>query len=789
MRRFLGLTIVQVLIVSLLSAQNISNGLIQVFALGEKGRYWGFAIQPSDHRKPITAIRFGSLDNIFATSVQVRKERAMQVLSFNPLKAVPTPELDNSSFIEVRLFANDPYPQIYFKLQLRSFNPSSWQENFGQVPFHFLVCSLPGAEIFHQRGWMIGTPVIDRYILLDAGPTNFVQAQWSKGWSYAPPFGAYPLPVVGLWKPSSRTYIAYEFITARLTDHSERYIASAYCWNIGHSARNTEQVTKDKGREFFALVFPHAVKGFRWLRYPQGNETIESHFRILWHRNLNSTDDPNRFVHQWLWQTFADKLPSAPIMNEFGWLPKNLRLASFPKPALGDLLGVTGEENPFQKPGNIAANGVDFATPIVDYQFITRNESALKRLRQQLDQLTDYASRFTVNGDRCVFWQKPIKGDWRDHYGKGVPTLRNVQGFQVAQAFLDAIRNGWRESRYLEVVDGAMRWAKHFLYTRNCYDDVPDAQFAWSAAPIAHFLFAYHYAFRNDSDPQRRKLAIEAKDLAHAIVYRYMTLFPCDNDPFDEIDASFFMEPNAGYPWLGSACANEIWAYAHALLEAYVITGDPILGHYLRGMTEKWHLLMRDEWHQSIADYVNSFAEIFVLFEGNRGKRSTFGGLWGGFEQMAYPVGESQIRVVCGEGGAMAFNKVGIKYDITDYRWGTRDTGRRTSVGEQGIGNKVKETKIGLSFRVVAIVPEAKRDEISVMVTVPHFDLRNIAVKLKQMGQTISLPPDQTLTFLERPDTILVSGVKVGDEIIIGEIPANAPILPCRIAKKRRLDN
>ncbi len=771
MRQWLGTAIVLVSLLSFLSAQTISNGFVRVIAVGERGRYWGFAVQPLTRREPIATVRFGSLDNIFATSAQTRREGTMQILRFSQLKAEPTPELDASSFIEVRLFANDPYPQVRFRLKLQGFDASSWRKTFGQVPFHFFTCSLPGAEIFHQRGWMIGTPVIDRYILLDAGPTNFIQAQWAKGWSYAPPFGAYPLPIVGLWKPSAQTYIAYEFMTTRLTDHSERYIASAYCWDMGRG-------TRDKGREFFALVFPYAVNGFRELRYPQGDETIESHFRILWHTNLPSTDDPNRFIHRWIWKNFADKLPSAPVMNEFGWLPKNMRLNSFPRPGLGDLFVVTGEDNPFQKPGNIAAIGVDFATPVVDYQFISRNETALKRLRQQLDQLALYASRFTVNGDRCVFWQKPIKGDWREHYGKGVPTLRNVQGFQVAQAFLDAIRNGWREQRYLEVVDGAARWAKHFLYTRNCYDDVPDAQFAWSAAPIAHFLFAYHYTFRNDSDPQRRKLAMQAKDLAHAVVYRYMALFPCDNDPFDEIDASFFMEPNAGFPWLGSACANEIWAYAHALLEAYVVTGDPILGHYLRGMTEKWHLLMRDEWHPNIADYVNAFAEMFGLFDGvvvGRGKRSTFGGLWGGFEQLAYPVGEAQMRVVCGEGAAMAFNKVGIKYDITDYRWGTRDTGQRTQVG--------------LSFKVVAIVPEARGDEISVMVTVPHFDLRKVAVQLRRNGQTISLSPEQVVNFLERPDTVLVRSVKVGDEIVIGEVPPNTPVLPCRIAKKRTLSD
>jgi hypothetical protein len=188
-------------------------------------------------------------------------------------------------------------------------------------------------------------------------------------------------------------------------------------------------------------------------------------------------------------------------------------------------------------------------------------------------------------------------------------------------------------------------------------------------------------------------------------------------------------------------------------------------------MSEKWHLLMRDEWHPNITDYVNAFAEMFGLFDGvvvGRGKRSTFGGLWGGFEQLAYPVGEAKMRVVCGEGAAMAFNKVGIKYDIANYRWAEK-------------GNS-----FGLSFQVVALSPEASRDEIAVMVTVPHFNLLNFKASLIRGGQRFPLVQGQIVTFQERPDTVLVRGVRIGDEIVIGEVPPNTPILPCRIAKKRQ---
>ncbi len=75
------------------------------------------------------------------------------------------------------------------------------------------------------------------------------------------------------------------------------------------------------------------------------------------------------------------------------------------------------------------------------------------------------------------------------------------------------------------------------------------------------------------------------------------------------------------------------------------------------------------------------------------------------------------------------------------------------------------------------------------MVTVPHFDLRKVAVQLRRNGQTISLSPEQVVNSLERPDTVLVRSVKVGDEIVIGEVPPNTPVLPCRIAKKRTLSD
>ncbi|MCS7223164.1 MAG: hypothetical protein NZ959_01195 [Armatimonadetes bacterium] len=746
------------LIVNRLPSQELSNGLIRLWLMGPSGDSTGFVLSSPKTDEPLAIITLSSGRTLRAQKTTLQQAKDQSFIRFESFRSHPSFRLSPQSFIEVRLLKGEPYPKVSFRLELLSFDETAYRSALGNVPFHFLAATVKGAEVFHQRGWMIGTPVIDPYILIQAGPVSFIKSQWADGWSYAPPFGAYPLPVVGLWKPSQKIYVGYEFVTARLHDRSEKDLSSAYCWSLDKTGEG----------QFFCLVYPYATEGFRKLRYPVGRERLESHFHIVWSDDLPSTKDPNRLIHKWMWDRYADHLPSSPPMNEFGWLPRNLALKTFPVPSLGDLFVTTGPDNPFQNPGNLAAIGVGYDIPVIDYLFLQKKSESLRRLRQQLDFLAEKATIFTVGKDECVFWSKPISGDWRSHYGPGVPTLRNVQGFMVGQAFLDAVRNGWREQKYLRIVDGVRRWADHFLYTRNCYDDVPDAQFAWSAAPICHFLLSYYYTFRDDPKPERKRLALTAKDLAVSVAYRYLALFPCDNDPDDDIDAAFFMEPNAGYPWLGSACANEIWAFAHALLEVYVVSGDAILGHYLRGMNEKWTWLMRDEWHPRVSDYVHSFAEMYGLYDGvivGRGKRSTFGGLWGGLEQLAYPVSDADVRVVCGEGGALAFNKDGFRYDIHRYGW------------SQG-------KSLGLTFQVIPL-QEAVPSHPDVMVTVPHHRLTGISVHVLGKGTKIRPKVD---FFPQRPDTILIREVPLGQQVVIGEAPAKGwMFLKNEVVKPRRV--
>lgn len=728
------------------SLPSLSNDVMSIVPILEDGKALGFKVEIQG--KDIATIYFGSLNNIYAEKV----ERKENFLLFREFRSTITPTFGKNSFISVKLYPEDPYPEISFHLELADFSPKKWETSMGKVPFHFLVCPLEGAELFHQRGWLIATPLIDPYPLLNAqGPGKHIASNWSNNWTYAPPLGAYPIPVVGLWKPSSSLYVGYEFQEARLTDNSEKNIATAYCWELKWR------------KQFFTLVYPYATDAYRELRYPQRGETIASHFRLIIDLHLPSDSDPNFLLHTYIWERYRELLPSAPLNNDFGWLPQNYRLATFPTPGFGGLYNIVGEGNPFQKAGNVSAWGVDFASPVIDYIYEHKDQKAIEKLRQDLAFLMENAERFKIGEDECVFWRKPIKGDWHDSYGKGVPTLHNVQAWQVALAFLDAYRNE-RNPAYLPYIDGALRYTKHILYTRNCYDDVPAAQFAWDAAPVSTFCLRYYYTFRDD--PERAPLALEAYKLARVMVYKYLPIFISDNDKADDIDASFFMEPNAGYPWLGEACANEIWAVAFALAQTYVATGDPLLGHYLRGMTEKWHLLFRDEYYPSIRQYDGAFAEMYGLYDDcliGKGKRSTFGGLWGGFEILAYPIGEAQARVLCGEGAAIVFNKDSQEVDITDYRYNNSN----------------------FSFRLLS----SRQTPFDIVVTFPFFDLRNKLVFLIRDGQQTPLQVGKDYDiYPQRPDSLYIRNLKGGDIISIGTYDPTTTLIECKIAKPRTLE-
>jgi hypothetical protein len=735
----------------------LSSGPASVEPVRAGAAIVGFRVDIAQgQRKGSFTVTFGSVGNITADKVIVAKQKGFQSLRFGPLVAEPTPRLAPSSFVEVRLHDDDPYPEVVFEMKLLEFDQAAWEKAFGEVPFHFLACSLPGAEVFHQRGWPIGTPVVDQYIQMQAeGPGRTIVSEWSRNWMYAPPIGAYPVPVAGLWKPSARQYIGYDFHEARLTDNSEKLIATSYCWKLPAvpPLRDGEGAGGEGASEFLTLVWPYG-KGYIGLRYPEKGDAFGTHFRLMWNLDMGPDDDPNRFIMEHVWATHKDLLPDAPTVSDVSWYPSHLRMNAFPDPHVGRLYGISGADARWEEPGAIVAGGIGYTASPIDSAYRRKSQAEIDRLLADIDFILPYTKQETIEGDECAFWPKPLKGEMAKMFGPGVGTIHTVQGWGVAQALLDTYRNDPQgQARLLPYIDGALRFTKHILYTRNDYPDVPAAQFCWGAGPVAHFCLSYHYAFRDD--PARKDPADLALKLARNMTYRNMAIWTSDNDQMDDLDSAYFMEPNAGLPWLGSACANEVWVVCHALAEVYVATGDPILGQYLNGMVERWHELAMDEFYPTIEAQDNRWAERYGLFEGAqqaKGTRASYGGLWGGFEELSWPIGDANVRVLCGEKSALIFTKGGAHTGL--------DRFNATAQGD-------------FSFRLIGAGPEAVCPaKLDVVVTAPFFDLSTKSVARQHAGEAALLKAGADYeTFPQRPDSLLIRGLEHGDTIVIGRAP------------------
>ena len=145
-----------------------------------------------------------------------------------------------------------------------SFNTNRWLALFpgGPAPFHFLVCAMPSAQVWHQRGWLNATPVADPFPLLQdvhIGSPE-ISCLWNRNWSYICPLGAHPIPMIGLWDPPAGLYVGYDFQGARATDQSERYLATAYCWSQGALTN------------FITLAFPYGGLRYGQQAFPRGGE-------------------------------------------------------------------------------------------------------------------------------------------------------------------------------------------------------------------------------------------------------------------------------------------------------------------------------------------------------------------------------------------------------------------------------------------------------------------------------------------------------------------------------------
>ena len=637
---------------------------------------------------------------------------------------------------------------VQFHLTLRSFDTNRWLALFpgGAAPFHFLVCPMPTAQVWLQRGWLNATPYGDPFPLLQdvhVGSPE-ISCLWNRNWSYLCPLGAHPIPMIGLWDPTARLYVGYDFQEARTSDQSERYIATAYCWQQGTLTN------------FITLAFPYGGMKYGNQVYPQGGEVLASRFHLIVDTNLPATEDPNERFQTRLFARYTNALPPVPAMNDLGWQPGQQHLSSFSGPNDVSLYG-TGTETTFYPSNTILLNGWRSQVEMPIDTAVRRGDSAtITSARGRIESLlTNYAITFSVEGDTCLYWQKPLAGAWLTNWGgASVTTLHNTEGWYAARVLVELYRYdrglAQAKSNYLTAIDGLFNWAKHFTWTRNEFPDVPSSPFAIGGTLSTAFLLDYYFTFKTDS--QRSANADLALRLARNVTWRYLAIWAMDSDRSDSaLDSSFLLEPNSGRDWAGLACANEVAWNIDSLTQVYVHTGDPRMRYYLRGLLQRWPALYQPGQENSGTDYgSDAFTEGLGLFDGSgpgRGGRYTYGSC--DTLPLNEPVSNSTVRVVAGLQACIAFDRFDQTTDVTDYRSASNGA---------------------CSFRLVSQLSGT----FDVSFSYPFVNISSLTVKRVRSGVTNTLS-SQLVRPTQAPSSLYVSQLRNGDVLIIGTVPAGTP--------------
>ncbi len=734
----------------------VRNEAVAVRALRDGRVFVGFDVEKAG--KPAAHVRFGGGRLLVAR--QCAADGAARTLRFSGLqtKAGSGAALSPTDFIEVSLAPNDPYPAIRFDLRVTRFDPEAWDRAVGKEPFQFLSLHMAAAEAWHQRGWLNATPLVDPFPLLidpHVGTPEISAYHYNRTWSYTPPLGAHPIPVIGLWAPSLSRYAGFEFQLERMRTNSERDIATGYHWVGKEPYTDGAKLSgpQQAADQYVALVYPHGGAGYQQLVLPKAGAHIASACRLIWSDELPASADPNRFLYTYL-APRVKTLPRVPEAADVSWLPGQMRLRGFGGPADGSLIG--GAEGGFQVAGSKLLSCWTRHNEMPTAAAKAAGDAdGLARMAADAEKLLTYAKRFKAGGDDCVFWEKPLEGQWTPTWGGPEATsLHNSDGFAAGRLFLGLYRDGGK-AEYLPIVDGVLNWAKHIAWTRNEFADVPSSPFAIGGTLTASFCLDYYMTFRDAPDEAHRAEARKALDLARSFTYRYLVMWLSDSNHSDNLDPTFLWEPNSGRDWTGAACANEVFWSLDTLAQTAVHTGDPILMWALQGSLSRWHLLYQERYKNSLADYGPAdLTEGYGLFVDNvygAGKRAAYG--FGSPLFMTEPVGDTQARVLAGERAAMAFNKNGRHTTIKDYRYTHR-------------GN--------LEFTVATKLPS-----LDLSLTVPYVDITRRKVAVVRGGGRIEKDPEITPRVLW---SCIIRDIRDGDRVVVGEPNTASPMLPTKPA-------
>ena len=679
---------------------------------GKAGTYGGIEVATE---RLVARVTFGPVQcanaRKLATSGSLRA-----TLRFTGFRSEAGVEFGDQSFLEVGWDTLLGRHELRWRLVVTSFDRLKWEESVGPVPFHFMRLHLQDASLFHIGGWHIPTPTLDSYPMHNnaMGYGRQIASLWSSNWTLAAPLPALPLATAGLWCPKTGRYVAFDFSAARLKGQEPKDVAASGVWQNAQPS--------------VALVFP-APAPYHVLRYPGATTplAIEGQCHLVIDDHLGSADDPNRLIHEYLWNRLGDGLaPVAPSID-VSWLPEPLQFQQFRKADPAPVCQRTHEPRSFRAGSLVFSRSPPFAV------------TDAKALRA----LTEQVSTRVVDGDTCCSWRDPLEGDRTAMFGSGSVSDHTDANWLAGQFLLEAVRRDVAPAgRLLPAIDGVLRFTKHMAYTRASRPDVPACQSARAIAAGVRFCLAYHHLFGDDAS--RRDLAKLALRLARTLAYRYLTVWPCDNDASDRIDPSFMLQGNGGLSWLGTAGGEETWRLVAPVIEAYVATGDPVLGQYARGMVDRLSQLLTPD------------GEILcvAVADGAPVDRATWRpeSIVGDLEQLIWPVGRAALRVIVGQKGVLVFHKGTHTIRMDAYRHGPD----------------------GFAFRLGDMADEPRTSPFDIAVTHPYWELHGKTARRVRAQQ--SDQPECTV-FAERPDTVYIRGVRVGDEIIIGDVPKDAPII------------
>jgi len=724
----------------------IEAGNQRVSAVEEKGEFTGFDF--SVDGKVVAPIRLSSNNFITAGKVETKEESGRKTLVLSALKAKSNTgvKLGAEDYVSITLEQGELYPVVKFRITLSDFNEDKWKDGAGNCPFHFLTCSMQDADAWQMRGWTMATPKADPFPLLidpHGGNDCEVASKFNRNWSYICPVGAHPVPLIGIWAPERKHYVGYLFQGARFLDHTEKYVATAYCWKEG------------KDSQFITLAYPYGGKLYQQLVLPKKGDTVSSWFHLIWSLDMPSTKDPNELVHNFIFEKYSAYLPGVPRINDMSFQPGECQkaLRVFPQPGSPGIVYKMGPDgDAFSEPGGMYMGGWGWHRELPVEAAWKRGKAAIEKCKKDLEYLYPLAKKFTIGGDECITWEEPLEGKWKQGWDPDNRNVHNSDVWAAAIALVDLYRNE-KDPGYLPWIDGLYNWTKHFVFTRNEFHDVPSSPFAIGCNLSCAFLLDYYFTFKYD--PQRSQKARDAVDLARAILYRYMPIWPSDNDEADNLDSAFLLEPNSGRDWAGLACANEVHWVLDTITQVYVHTGDKKLNYYMKGILERWYLLYRDEYHRSVMEYPRSaFTEGLGLFDGSgpgRGGRYNFG--CADILPFHYPIGKSLLRVTAGEKGAFACNKKGVHTYITDYRY-TPDA--------------------NFSFRVKSKLKEP----FDVSITFPFYNITQKPVKIVRGDTQIELVKGEGYKlYATSPSSVYVMNVQDGDIVVVGDVDMKSPVI------------